>query len=139
MTRTLIDKYGAPSDPTEALLELANELVVGVFADKYDEKRRLREKREDRDYDVRSREISALRREGYDGSIREFGDPYNDIAAFDSLMNKTQTWRNVTSGAKEFYAEGGTISQERQDWVNNLYDQFADIGQMGEFSDEDDD
>jgi hypothetical protein len=30
------------------------------------------------------------------------------------------------------------ISQERQNWVNNLYDQFADLGQMGAFSDEDD-
>ena len=71
MARTLIDKYGAPSDPTEALLELANELVVGVFADKYDEKKRLREKREDRDYAVRSQEISTLRREGYDGNFSQ--------------------------------------------------------------------
>jgi hypothetical protein len=112
MAQRLVDKYGAPNDPTEALLELANELVVGVFADKYDEKKRLREKKEDRDYGVRSQEISALRRDGYDGPIREFGDPYNDIAAFDSLMNKGDTWRNVKKGAEDFYAEGGTISEE---------------------------
>ena len=61
-----------------------------------------------------------------------FGQSYSGQQGISSeVENIAASAQQTTAGFRS------QISMERQDWVNNLYDQFADIGALGGFSDED--